>query len=84
VDFLVPSDATDHERFVCVSFSTSRKATEEYHHQHSEEIFRLLESALESSPALQGFTVGVNSPSHWSQQSSLRQRHGTDCENRDR
>src|ERR1700735_2372312 len=30
VDFLGPSDATDHERFVCVSFSTSRKAAEEY------------------------------------------------------
>jgi hypothetical protein len=60
VDFLVLSDATDHERF-CVSASgPPERRPEEYHHQHYEEIFSLLESALESSPALQGFTVGAS------------------------
>jgi heme-degrading monooxygenase HmoA len=57
VDFLVLTDTTDDERYVCVSFWVSRKAAEEYHHQHYEEIFNLLETALASPPALQGFTV---------------------------
>jgi heme-degrading monooxygenase HmoA len=57
VDFLVLSDTTDDERFVCVSFWTSREGAEEYYHQHYEEIINILKSALESPPALQGFTV---------------------------
>jgi quinol monooxygenase YgiN len=57
VDFLTLSDTTDSERLVCVSFWSSREAAEEYHQQHYQEIITILESVLDSPPALQGFTV---------------------------
>jgi heme-degrading monooxygenase HmoA len=64
VDLLTLSDTTDPERLVCVSFWTSREATEEYHEQNYREITTLLESVLDSPPALQGFTVKASTAYH--------------------